>query len=254
MVNCARSRVFAWQMLDRGFALHQHERHRLADDVARADDHDVAAFDRNLFVLEQPDDAIGRARREHGVADDEPAHVVEMEPVDVFLGGNGAQHAPHVDVRRQGKLHENAVDRRDRGPALRWWPTSESVAIPDGNSFLEDWMPTSRARAYFVCDIKCRGGIVPDQHDREPRNDAGLAAQRFHPDSAFLTNARCDFLAVDDFGDHALPSALFYSVPLVAGDNTHVSAGFVGSCDSGGGLRGRFQQSLEQSFDRSTQQ
>src|SRR5581483_8740199 len=66
-------------------ALHQHQRHRLADDVAGADHDDVLPLDRNAFVLEQLHHAIGRAGREHGVADDEAADIIEVEAIDILL-------------------------------------------------------------------------------------------------------------------------------------------------------------------------
>ena len=71
---------------------HEHKRHGLAHDVARADDHDVLSFDRNVFVFEQALHAIRRTRRKYVVlTDHEPAHVIKMEAVDVFLNADGAE-------------------------------------------------------------------------------------------------------------------------------------------------------------------
>ena len=83
-----------------GVTLHQHQRHRLADDVAGADHDDILAFDLDAFVLQQLDDAIRRARRKHGVADDEAADIVEMEAIHILVGGNGLQHLGDGELRR----------------------------------------------------------------------------------------------------------------------------------------------------------
>ena len=68
---------------DRRILLHQHQRGGLADDVAGADHDHVATFDRNVLVLEDLLHAIRRARREHGVARDQAAHVVELSLIHI---------------------------------------------------------------------------------------------------------------------------------------------------------------------------
>jgi hypothetical protein len=66
-VNCAKSRV----MTDANgrLVLHEHKRHRLAEDVAGAHDNDILAFERDIFVLEKFEHAVGRAMRENRAAD-----------------------------------------------------------------------------------------------------------------------------------------------------------------------------------------
>ena len=68
--------------------------------------------DRDLLVLEQLLHAERRAGREHGVAGDQAADVVEVEAVDVLLHRDALEHMRHVDMRRQRQLHQDAVHRR----------------------------------------------------------------------------------------------------------------------------------------------
>jgi len=68
--------------------LHQHQCHRLADDVARPHDDDILALDRDILVFEQLHDTKGSAGRKHRSAGDEPSHVVEMKSIHVLLDGN----------------------------------------------------------------------------------------------------------------------------------------------------------------------
>ncbi len=79
--------------------LHQHERRRLADDVARADHHDILAFQIDAFMLQNFLHAIGSARREHGIAGDQAPDIVEMESIHIFVHGNALQHVVNLDVR-----------------------------------------------------------------------------------------------------------------------------------------------------------
>ena len=116
---------------DGGVALHQHQRHGLADDVARPDNHHIRAFERYSLMLEQFEDAIRRARRKDGVAQHQAADVVQMKSVDVFLRRNGAQHFCDRELGRQRQLHQNSVDRRvrvQRGNAIDTAAGSASAA------------------------------------------------------------------------------------------------------------------------------
>ncbi len=96
----------------RRLPLHEHQRHRLADDVASAHDDDIAAFDLNVLLLQKAHHSVGSARRKHRVADYQAADVVEMETIDVLVRGDGTQHAPHVDLWRQRQLHQDSMDVR----------------------------------------------------------------------------------------------------------------------------------------------
>src|SRR6185312_6518849 len=59
-----------------GFALHEHECHRLADNVTGAHHHHVASLDLDVLVLQQLHHSVGSAGRKNGVADDQATDVV----------------------------------------------------------------------------------------------------------------------------------------------------------------------------------
>ena len=71
---------------DRGRRTHEQQlqRHRPADDVGSADDDGVLSLERSADVLEQLDDAVGRARPHHRNALREASDVVGMKAVDVL--------------------------------------------------------------------------------------------------------------------------------------------------------------------------
>jgi hypothetical protein len=123
MVNCARSRAC---MADRcrGVALHEHECHRLADDVAGTDNDGIPTGHFDSCMIEEPHDTIGRAGRKDRLTDDEAADVVEMKAVDIFLARYGAHD--HLDVELGRQLHEDAMDRVDHFLALQCAPRTRS--------------------------------------------------------------------------------------------------------------------------------
>src|SRR5499427_5508957 len=86
--------------------LHQHQRHRLADNIAGAHDDDVLAFERDIFVFKELEHAVGCARWEDRAADHKSADVVEMESIDVLVRGNGVQDTRHVEGARQRQLNQ----------------------------------------------------------------------------------------------------------------------------------------------------
>ena len=93
-------------------AMQQQERHRLADDVAAADDDGARPGDRNVRPLEDFDDAGRRAGDEAGAILHKIADINRMEPVDVLVGAHDIEDSS-FGVRahrgRQRRLHEDAV-------------------------------------------------------------------------------------------------------------------------------------------------
>lgn len=71
------------------------------------------AGDGYLVPLQQLNAAPGSARHVQGVPapHGQHAYVERVEPIHVFLNGNGLQHTLLVDVLGQGQLHEDAVHR-----------------------------------------------------------------------------------------------------------------------------------------------
>src|SRR6516225_10287884 len=70
------------------------------------------ALERNILVLEEFQNAIGRARRKHRAADYKPTDIVEMESIDILVSRYGVQDARHVKRCRQRQLNQNAVHGR----------------------------------------------------------------------------------------------------------------------------------------------
>ena len=114
-VISARSRVRLWQTVTvaspPAAALHEHDRHRLADDVAAAHDHHVPAGDLDVVAHQQLLNAVRRAGQEPRPALHDAAHVLRMKGIDVLQRVDGVQHARVVDLLRQRQLHQDAVDR-----------------------------------------------------------------------------------------------------------------------------------------------
>jgi hypothetical protein len=97
---------------DRCLALHQHQGHRLADNIAGADHDNVLALDFDALVFEQLHDAVRSARRKYGVADDQPADIVKMKSVDIFFDRDGLKKPGNRKTPWQWQLYEDAVDGR----------------------------------------------------------------------------------------------------------------------------------------------
>src|SRR5260370_13994637 len=90
--------------------MHEQESHGLADNVAAAEDHGIRAFDRYVAAAENFHTAGRRTSDEAGTPAQEAAEIDGMEPVDIFCGINGLKDALGVNLRRQRKLDEDAVN------------------------------------------------------------------------------------------------------------------------------------------------
>src|SRR5256885_7488824 len=94
-----------------GTARHQKlESHRPADDVRLADDHRVLADEVLAGVAEQGHAPVRRARPEQRALEHEPADVVGVQAVDVFLRIDALGDLIGIDGFGQGELHQDAVD------------------------------------------------------------------------------------------------------------------------------------------------
>ena len=79
---------------------------------AGADHDNVLTLKRNVLVLEELQNAIGRARWKYRAADYEATDIVEVEAIDVLVRRYGVQDARHVEGCRQRQLNQNAVHGR----------------------------------------------------------------------------------------------------------------------------------------------
>ena len=92
--------------------MQQQQSHGLANDVAAAHHHGVAASHRHLIITQHPDNAGGCAGSGTGTAGGQCAHVAGMESVNIFFRRDGEQRLFAVHLRRERHLHEDAVDFR----------------------------------------------------------------------------------------------------------------------------------------------
>ena len=95
---------------------------RPADRHAAADDHDVAALDRDVVGVQQLDDARRRARQRARRAEHEAAEVHRVQPVDVLGRVDGQQGRSSSRPVGQRQLHQERA--RPSGSALKRAMTS----------------------------------------------------------------------------------------------------------------------------------
>ena len=87
----------------------QQVRHRLADDLAAADDDGATALELDAVLVEQLHASRGRGRNERRVSEIELAGAHRMEAVDVLRRRDEARRSAAVELLRQGQLDEDAV-------------------------------------------------------------------------------------------------------------------------------------------------
>ena len=94
---------------DGGVRVHQEKSHRLADDVAAAENDGVGAFDGDIVAAKNFHAAGGGASDEAFASADEFSEIDGMKTVDVFRGVDGFENFFGIDLFGQGKLDEDAV-------------------------------------------------------------------------------------------------------------------------------------------------
>jgi hypothetical protein len=95
---------------DRRVLLEQHNGYGLADDVAPADHNGVLAVQLDAVPLEKLHDPGRRARRKRALVHEQLADVQRMEPIHVLIRVDRKQDFPGIDLARQRKLDQDAVD------------------------------------------------------------------------------------------------------------------------------------------------
>ena len=153
---------------DGGIGVQQEEGHRLADDVAASDDHRPATRDLDAAAVEELHDARRRARHEPRALLHQEADVDRAEAVHVLGGIHEPEDARCVDLLRQRRLHEDAVDVAaaaqgiDRGRHLLGGGRGGQA-----RGFVVN--PEVVAGLGLAPHVDGRGGVVPDEDDAEPR-------------------------------------------------------------------------------------
>ena len=148
---------------DGGIGVHQQQRHRFADDVAAAEDDGVCAFDGDGVAAKNFHAAYGRAGDEPGAATDQPAETYGMKTVYIFRGIDGLENALGIDLGREGKLDENAVDG-----VVIVQVIDEAQHLVGGDGGGRRVHPTGQAellaRGDLGFDVELRSGIFTDEN------------------------------------------------------------------------------------------
>ncbi len=151
---------------DGGVLVEQQQRDGLAHDVA-APHHDRAlAGDGNPVALQHLDDARGRAGARSRQPGHQGADIAGMEAVDVLFGGDGQQDALGIHLRRQGELHQDAIDIVARVELLH---NGKEFSGRDGFGRLDAFRVNAEVFAGLdlVAHVDLGRGIVAHQHHRE---------------------------------------------------------------------------------------
>ena len=186
---------------DGGALLQQHQRHRLADDVAAAYHYRVLAAKLVANRFEHLHAAVGRAGPEAGHAGHQRAGTGDVKTVHVLGRRDGFDHLLRVDVRRQRQLHQDAVNGRvgvQRGNARQ-----QRRFAHIGVVLLEDRMQAAVFTGLdLVAHIDLGRRVFADQDHGQARCDAtGLQC----------CGAKCDVgaqlarqgIAINEFCGHA---------------------------------------------------
>ena len=114
-VISGRFRVRLWQIVTVASAWGPRwasiKRNRFADDFAAPEHHHVSAGGFDVVVNEQLLNPLRRAGQKPRPALNEQADVLRMKRIDIFQRMHGIENALFVDLLRQWKLDENAVNR-----------------------------------------------------------------------------------------------------------------------------------------------
>ena len=157
---------------DGGIGVQQQHGSGLADDVAASDDHGVLPSDGDVATLQNLDDPGGRARHQAGALGRKEADVHGMEAVNIFRGIDRQQDFLRIHLRRQGQLHQDAVnlaaavqifDEREQFGGGRAFGRSVLLAV-DSNFF---------ASFHFAAHVDFRRRVVPDQDDGKAGTHSG---------------------------------------------------------------------------------
>ena len=146
--------------------------------------------------FKQLDNSGGRAGSRRGQPDDQGADIAGMETIDVLGGRDGHQDALGIDLRRQGQLHQDAVDvgaRVQRLDDRQQFRGGNGVGRRDGFGV----NPQVVAGLDFVANVDFRSGIVADQDDGQPGRTA-LGGERIDARLQFALDVIAYAISVED--------------------------------------------------------
>ncbi len=185
---------------DGGVLLQQHQRHGLAHDVAAPDHHRVFAFEVVADALQHLHAAIGRAGPEAGQAGHERTGAGDVKTVHILGGRDRLDHLLRIDVRGQGKLHQDAVDG---GVGIERLHACQQFGLGHGRG------PALQHRMHagvfagldLVAHIDLRGRVLAHQDHGQARCDA-LGLEGGHTGADIGAQLAGEGVAVDQLGGH----------------------------------------------------
>ena len=152
--------------------------HRLADDVAAADDDGALTVNRDAGELEHAQAAERRAGHESRLSRHEAANVDGMETVDVLLWADALEDLRLMccNLLGQRQLHEDAVDL---GISVERIDLGDELVLRRRLGHLNDFRVDAErlARLVLVAHVDLRSGIRADDDDGKARLHAVLLLQ-----------------------------------------------------------------------------
>ena len=124
-----------------------------------------------------------------------------MKAIDVLVGGDGIEHGLPLNMRRQGKLHQNSVDL-----GVRVQPVNEGQQL--GLAGLRGQMMVGHVQAggvaglLFIANVDRGGRILADQHHGQTRANAGLSFKRLHIPANAVPNVLRQTFPINELSRH----------------------------------------------------
>lgn len=177
---CFGSNIARLQMRenDRAPFVEKEARHRASDDVRTAYD-DCMETGEHRQNAPQQDQATKRRAGNHAIrsSDRQFSCIDDMKSINVFFRRDGVEHGISLNVRRQRKLDEDAVNiliiiqRSYQIQQRGLWRIGRQAMAEGPHSY-------GLGLADLATYIDCTGGIVADQNDGQAGRDALLSQER----------------------------------------------------------------------------
>ena len=90
--------------------VHEHEIHRLTDDIRPADDSDIFSLHLDIIVGEERHDAFRSTAPETIMSEEHIADLCTSESIDILLGCDTLRDGIAIDMRWKWCLHDDAVN------------------------------------------------------------------------------------------------------------------------------------------------
>ena len=161
---------------DGAVLVEQKHSHWLADDIASADDYALLSLYGNVIGMEHFHYARRCTGQEIVLAEHDFADIDRMEGVDVLFGIDRLDNRLVVEMLRQRKLYENAVDILFG--VKRLYKAEQLLLGRSGRqSVLLGLEADNLACLFLVINIHSGGGIVADDYNRQARGNIVIIFQ-----------------------------------------------------------------------------